>query len=190
VVDRGILKRALTLLLLAVPVVAALSVELPLCPMAALLGLPCPGCGLTRAALAALHGDFAAALRFHPLVFLAAPAYAFLLGILLWGYVRGTPPKAAPGPSGPAAQTDWAVRFMLGRGTSVLAGVTIALLFVVWVARFCGMFGGPAPVESIRSWRSHVESKVHHVPIAHDVVLAHDGHLAGVAALGLASERH
>jgi hypothetical protein len=41
--------------------------ELPAweCPMQHALGIPCPGCGLSRAITALLHGDWHAALRLH-----------------------------------------------------------------------------------------------------------------------------
>ena len=38
----------------------------PVCPTALLLGIPCPGCGLTRATLALLRGDIAGALPSSP----------------------------------------------------------------------------------------------------------------------------
>ena len=47
----------------------------PCCPIFALTGLKCPGCGTARALHAALHGHFAEALRFN----MALPA---LLAIL------------------------------------------------------------------------------------------------------------
>ena len=50
----------------------------PLCLFKALTGLPCPGCGLTRAFSSLLHGQFAKAYAFHPFVFLFVPL-AFLL---------------------------------------------------------------------------------------------------------------
>lgn len=40
------------------------------CPILFLTGIPCMGCGMTRACLALLRLDFAAALSFHPLCFL------------------------------------------------------------------------------------------------------------------------
>jgi hypothetical protein len=52
---------------------------LVLCPVRAVTGFPCPACGLTRSWRAALHGDPAASLRFHPLgmvALLGAAAYA------------------------------------------------------------------------------------------------------------------
>lgn len=40
------------------------------CPMRLLFGIPCPGCGTTRACLAMLHLDVAAAFGYHPVFFL------------------------------------------------------------------------------------------------------------------------
>lgn len=40
-----------------------------LCPMVLLTGLPCPGCGLTRAAFRVLHLDFAGAWSIHPFIY-------------------------------------------------------------------------------------------------------------------------
>lgn len=40
-----------------------------LCPLVILTGFPCPGCGLTRAAFAVLHLDFARAWEIHPFIF-------------------------------------------------------------------------------------------------------------------------
>ena len=37
-----------------------------LCPSVILTGFPCPGCGMTRAMLSILRGNFAAALKLHP----------------------------------------------------------------------------------------------------------------------------
>ncbi len=37
------------------------------CPILRLTGLPCPGCGMTRALLAAIHLDFPRALAMHPM---------------------------------------------------------------------------------------------------------------------------
>jgi hypothetical protein len=41
------------------------------CPFRFFLGICCPGCGMTRAMLALLHGDFALASYYHPLWWLA-----------------------------------------------------------------------------------------------------------------------
>jgi hypothetical protein len=55
-------------------------IHAPLCPFHALTGLPCPGCGLTRCALALWHGSPCLAFRYHPLgVTLFALCVALLL---------------------------------------------------------------------------------------------------------------
>lgn len=110
----------------------------PLCPTAFFFGVPCPGCGLTRATLALLHGDLHAALRFHPLVPVLAPWMGAIVGQALLEYVRGTPPA-------PPERAWWA-----RRTARWLAGALFALLIGVWLARFAGYFGGPVPVESFR----------------------------------------
>ncbi len=52
---------------------------LPSCPSQRWLGLPCPGCGLSRACYALLHADLVGATRFNPLWIVLVPyaAYAF-----------------------------------------------------------------------------------------------------------------
>ena len=52
--------------------------DLP-CGYIALFGFPCPGCGMTRAWLAALRGDFAAAFGFHPMFWSVPLVFAYLL---------------------------------------------------------------------------------------------------------------
>jgi hypothetical protein len=44
------------------------------CPFQEALGLPCPGCGLSRACVALLHGEWREALLIHPFVVLV-PAF-------------------------------------------------------------------------------------------------------------------
>jgi len=55
-----------------------IDVRLP-CLFEAMFDLECPGCGLTRALQALLHGDLAAAWARNPLVFVVFPA-----GVLCW----------------------------------------------------------------------------------------------------------
>ncbi len=52
----------------------------PRCPIHALTGLYCPGCGTTRALHQLLHGNLLAALRLNPLLLVLLPilAYSFL----------------------------------------------------------------------------------------------------------------
>jgi hypothetical protein len=93
-----------------------------------MFGLPCPGCGFTRAVCYASHGHFGEAFAFHPL-------WPLLLGYLvfLWGYqvlevVRGEPPKLPTYRIGAAAIVVllgfWAVRlawFFAHGGLSTMA---------------------------------------------------------------------
>ena len=52
------------------------------CPLHALTGLPCPGCGATRATLALLRLDLPGALAFNPGAVIGGFVY---LGYLAWG---------------------------------------------------------------------------------------------------------
>lgn len=125
-------KRALYMTLGLAPFFGAMFLDLPMCPSAAAFGIPCPGCGLTRATLAALHGHFAQAFHYHPLFLLVTPVYVFVLSSLAWGYIRGGMDKI------PSQRTSVIV--------STLAIVIFISLFGVWLARFFGAFGGPVPV--------------------------------------------
>lgn len=64
--------------------IALVSLNLPgwECPFFRVTGIPCPGCGLTRAVLLLLKGDLQASLRFHafaPIVLLTAVALILVL---------------------------------------------------------------------------------------------------------------
>src|SRR5688500_14551450 len=53
-------------------------------------GLPCPGCGITRALVCCAHGQWSAAFTFHPL---GPPVFLTLVGftlLRLWGAFRPT----------------------------------------------------------------------------------------------------
>jgi hypothetical protein len=115
--------------------------DLPLCPLAGSFGIPCPGCGLTRATLALLHGDVRGALHFHPLVLLLTPLVVLIAGTSAWNLLRA--------PGSPARRQ---AAFSNGRNVTVLATVLLALTLSVWLARFAGYFGGPVPVTSMRDW--------------------------------------
>lgn len=68
------------------------------CPLQHFTGIPCPGCGMSRALCALLRLDFGAALRWHPMIYVLPPVVLYtlfgkkpLLGsktrerVLLWG---------------------------------------------------------------------------------------------------------
>ncbi|MCP3914140.1 MAG: DUF2752 domain-containing protein [bacterium] len=52
---------------------AAGEVRLVPCPVHAVTGVACPGCGMTRACVALAHGEVASAWSFHPFAFLLVP---------------------------------------------------------------------------------------------------------------------
>lgn len=117
-------ERKVLLLVTAFALVAA-RLRVPICPFAFFFHVPCPGCGLSRATFALLRGDVHAAFAMHPLVFVALPGAVVLA-------LHAT--SRAPGS-------------VLGeRAATAFSAVLATLLFVVWLARFAGTFGGPAPL--------------------------------------------
>jgi hypothetical protein len=109
--------------------------RIPICPTATFLGIPCPGCGLTRATLELAHGHLGAALALHPLAPLISPLFAWLTAKAAVDYVRG--PSARRGDD--TRRARWTTRI----GAALLFG-----LLGVWMLRFVGVFGGPVPVQS------------------------------------------
>ncbi len=55
----------------------------PRCPIKMLTGYDCPSCGAQRAVHAALHGDFAAALRYNLFLVVAIPFFLLALAASL-----------------------------------------------------------------------------------------------------------
>ena len=99
------------------------------CPLKSLAGVPCPTCGMTRAARLAAHGDFAGATHMHPLWFVVLPLLGIAAAIEIARYMKS-------GVWGAAARIA-ALRYA--------AYATLMLLVGVWIARFFGAFGGPSP---------------------------------------------
>jgi hypothetical protein len=126
------------LLALAALVLAA---RLPLCPFANFLGMPCPGCGMTRATLALLSGDVSDALAFQPLIALVLPLAALLGAGASLGYLK----SGSPIPPWYASHPRFA------RGVEWAAGCVAVALIGVWLARFAGLFGGPVAVHALWS---------------------------------------
>ncbi|MFI0238173.1 DUF2752 domain-containing protein [Streptomyces sp. NPDC016845] len=71
---------------------------LPGCPLRALTGLLCPGCGGTRMAYDVLHGHFATAWHDNALLLAASPFVLLLLGRWLYEGLRGRRWRPAPSP--------------------------------------------------------------------------------------------
>lgn len=68
------------------------------CPVYWLTGIPCPGCGMTRAFEALLHLDIAGAFYYHPLFWAVPPAVLYLAHQTAWHLPGG----------------KWARRILLG----------------------------------------------------------------------------
>jgi len=104
---------------------------LKLCFFALTLGVPCPGCGMTRAALAMLTGEFARAVAWNPLALVMVPYTGWVVSRHAAAYVR----------------TGDAWRGVVPRrGESAAVTFALLLLVALWGARFFGWFGGPVPV--------------------------------------------
>jgi len=64
-----------------------------ICPIRLITGVPCPGCGLTRAFCFMTHGHFREAMSFNALAPLVLAYMAFLWGYKVIETVRGAAPK-------------------------------------------------------------------------------------------------
>ncbi len=102
------------------------------CPFALVTRHPCPGCGMTRATWALLRGDLHAALHFHPLVLVILPTLLVFFAVNGVVYLRDGRWNYLDAKSG-----KWWTA-----GAWLYAAVALG----VWIARFFGAFGGPAPV--------------------------------------------
>lgn len=90
------------------------------CPIALVTGVACPGCGMTRAMVALVHGDLGAAWSFHPLFGLIAAevivAFVWWLGYRS-GLTRRLPSVVEAGivgVTGVALLAVWALRLSQG----------------------------------------------------------------------------
>lgn len=96
------------------------------CPFKLFTGLPCPGCGLTRSAVAFLHGDPSTSLFYHPL---GAPIViaAVVIGLMdAWAWWRGRRPGGAP------ASPSWLLERL---ARTPAPWVAIGALAIVWLVR-------------------------------------------------------
>lgn len=106
--------------------------DLPICPFRVGLGVPCPGCGLTRATLAIASGDLHGMLVFHPLAPLVTPLVVFTVVRGILAYAGVIPRRWDPLDKVPSwAWTGFAV-----------------LLLGLWGVRAAGFLGGlPDPID-------------------------------------------
>jgi hypothetical protein len=103
------------------------------CPFAALFGIPCPGCGMTRAVLLMSAGHFAASLRMNALAVPSALATLAVMGATVWVTGKTGSPEGM-----------W--RDRTGRLSLLFFVGVQALVLALWGARMLGAFGGPPPL--------------------------------------------
>lgn len=96
-----------------------------LCPARTLLGIPCPGCGMSRAVCAVLSLDFSAAFAYHPLWPLLP-----LVAILLF---RAILPRAARS----CLHTLRVSEAAYLRAEAILCALLLVAFLAVWVLRLC-----------------------------------------------------
>lgn len=119
--------------------------SIPVCPMAGFLGIPCPGCGMSRATHALLLGEFQRAVAWHPLVIVILPLVVVFAGHRLWGRSRGVNVElGAVLDPGRESRSQRRQR----RAINLALLLIVTALFLVWTLRFLGYLGGPVPVES------------------------------------------
>ena len=95
------------------------------CPVRLAIGLPCPGCGLTRAFSFMTHGEFGRAIQFNAIAPVVAVYFAAVwLYYALYAW-RGAPP----------AWPTW-----------TLAGSFMLVAGAYWVGRWVELFSGPEGV--------------------------------------------
>lgn len=92
------------------------------CPAVLITGLPCPGCGMTRAFVHLLHLDFAGAWRMHPFVYFFV---IFVIWFVFRRYILGIPDT----------EKAWKVAAVLG---------IFMILFYAW--RMIRYFPGEPPM--------------------------------------------
>jgi hypothetical protein len=102
-------------------------IGIPLCPSRSMFGVPCPGCGLSRATIAMLELDFHRVLEMHPLAPLVAPLVAWWMT------------SAILTSAGLRSAARWDPGKILPRWFWATLGVAMIGLFVV---RLGGLFGG------------------------------------------------
>jgi len=86
---------------------------MPGCFFRKLTGLECPGCGMTRATYAVLHGHFMEAFRLNPVGFILFPLAMIGLSFEVLGWVRGK---------------DDFFRLSVGKWGSII----IAAILIIW----------------------------------------------------------
>lgn len=103
-----------------------------LCAFHFTTGLPCPGCGLTRAIVCCAHGRWSEAIGYHPLGPLVFAIFIALAAIGVLGLLQ--PPRAERLVARASSCTD---------GMRWLATIVGVALIVIWLARIAGWLPRP-----------------------------------------------
>lgn len=96
------------------------------CPLKVAIGLPCPGCGMTRSVVALMHGDVGASVFYHPLGVILVIASIAVAAIDGWHWWRESRPSGDV-----SARGGIVARLMV----TPAPWVAIAALALVWFAR-------------------------------------------------------
>lgn len=75
---KDVVKKMIVIILAIILGISILNIIGIGCPILFFTGIPCMGCGITRAFLSLLKGDFISAFRYHPLILLV-PFLCFLM---------------------------------------------------------------------------------------------------------------
>lgn len=105
--------------------------DVTICPFAGIGGVPCPSCGLTRATVELLKGNFYRAYTLHAGVTVVWPYLLLVVADWVWVSRRRHSRERNP----------------LDRWITLTGYVVLAVLFALWLARFAGYFGGPVAVK-------------------------------------------
>lgn len=92
-----------------------------ICPFANLTGIPCPGCGMTRALVLLLQGDLKQSVQYHPLLI---PILCLVIWFCWKRYIKGENIK---------------------RSTPILITVAFAL-FITYFIRMCNYYPNEIPM--------------------------------------------
>jgi hypothetical protein len=90
------------------------------CPLLHATGLPCPGCGLSRAIVLLLHGDWRTSLELHAF----APVFVIALLLVAWATVL------------PQQQRRWLIdRFEIVERRTGITAILLVGLMLYWLIR-------------------------------------------------------
>lgn len=82
----------------------------PGCLLYKTTGLHCPGCGMTRAAYATLHGDLPTAFRMNPVGMVLFPIGMAAIALESFGWLRNRPP---PFRINPGVRGGWIIAWVM-----------------------------------------------------------------------------